>query len=186
MNTRPIRTARKLLGAAVLSIGVLAGMTAFNPVPAHAAVSSSVENISSHTTCYTGTRTAYMNASLMLNQARFPNGAYVSNRYRYYWVNTSGYRTSPIYATAYGPARFVDTSSTVYDAVGSPMTANNPTPLPGTTVAGTGKIHVIYDVAVWNGRAYEYTSIQPSTYKTYYYGSYGGTSAVNSFCQLSW
>jgi hypothetical protein len=185
-DTASMHNLRNLIARAAVTIGAAIAATMVAPSTAHAAISSSVENIVSQTSCHTGTRTAYMNGNLMLNQSRFPNGAYVSNRYRYYWVNTSGARTTPIYSTAWSAARFTDTSRTVYDSVGQPMTMNDPTPMPGATVSGTGKVHVIIDVAVWNGAAYEYTSVRPNTYQTYYPSNYGGTWAQNSFCQLSW
>jgi hypothetical protein len=185
MPTRPRHAIRRIAAASVLTIGCALGAI-ISPTPAEAALSSSVEAIVSQTSCHTGTRTVYMNANLMLNQNRFPNGAYVSNRYRYYWVDAGGHRTTAVYPTAWTAARFIDTSKTVYDSIGQPMIMNDPTPLPGTTRTGTGYVHVIIDVAVWNGSAYEYTSVRPNTYATYYPSNYGGTWDTKSFCQLSW
>lgn len=183
MNLQFVHTLGRVFAGAVLSIGLIAGLIGITPLPADAAINSGVEALRSATSCDTGTRTAYMNSSIMLNQARFPNGAWVSNSYVYFGVDAYGNQTTPLYRTAWTSSRLIDTSQATRDAGGSPMIVESYATLGSFTLRATGRIHVLPEVAIWNGSSWEFTWVRPSTYSN----NFGtGTLSQNSFCALSW
>ena len=154
------------------------------PIGAGDAPSSSVDTILSNTTCYPDSHRMDLAGEIVLNQGRFPNGAWVANRYFYYAVDGSGNQTSQSVATRWRGPQFLNTWRADSDFYGS-WYMSVFKPLYGETIQGTGRMHAVLQVAVWNGASYEYTTVYPESYDNYYWTGLWGQTLSMFDCLLS-
>lgn len=150
---------------------------------AHADTSSgSVDRLSAAVGCDFGTHVASADASILLNQRRFPNGAPFAIRYYYWNVDSSLRRSSAFGYTGWGLGR-IGAQTVWHDSyftgsfstVESFLTADTP-----LTVRGTFRVGV--QVAVWNGSAYEYTSTPADAYVVTHSGNHL-SPGTGTYCQ---
>ena len=164
MDTRLNRRVRVAVSAVALTAGLIGafgspagaytttvGGTDLNGVST-GQLSASVRAITSNTSCNGTYHQMTFAGTIWLNQSRFPNGAWVSTQYRYYWVNSAGARTTPVYvATPWTSWSFLRDGQN----------------LPSRYMSVTGRLHAIIDVAVWNGSYSEITSGEPGAYANF-------------------
>lgn len=144
--------------------------------------SASVDRLSAGVGCDFGTHTASADASILLNQSRFPNGAQFAIRYFYWNVDSSLRRTSALGYTGWGLGR-IGAQTVWHDSyftgrfstVQSFMTAE-------TQLPARGAFRVGVQVAVWNGIAYEYTTTAADGYVVARYNSRVSPSS-GTYCQ---
>ena len=180
-TTHPLRAA--LLGA-VLAVAMAASLT--GPSSADAAINASVENVTAGTSCNEATQTMTLGASMTFTMAH-TNGAYVAHRFRYYQVNSAGYRISPFYVQNFNNPTFLRTWWSEPNIIGYPVLTNKPVQLNGPTISAAGVFRAEIEIAVWTGSSYRYTGwLAMNGYTNFYRWGFGMEQTYLSDCYTRW
>jgi len=148
-------------GLALLALPLLAGVT-----PANANTSSSsVQSLQSYASCDYGYHTMTLSAGLALDMNRFPNGAYVAYRYSWRFAGQAALQTSDwFYATVSNEIRG-ESGVVMWDLASLPGRVISV--IPGASYESSAQ------VAVWNGRSFEYTADGGTSYLSSFKGYWG-------------
>ena len=184
MITKPRLHLRKaLIGTALAAV---IGLTLASPAaPAGAAFNPHLATVSSATSCNSSTRKITFGVSISLDSA-YSQGTWVTYRFRYYKVNSAGYRTTAVHGANWlGPVH-VDTWTTHNDIMG-PYSVNSPVTLNGGSVRWAGRLHAQVEIGVWTGYRYANSGwIDISSYTNFYPTSLGMERTELSNCLTAW
>jgi hypothetical protein len=159
----------------LLSVAVLVPAAA-----AQASVSNTSGTITASGSCNRYTHKATMSGSIALS-SRFADGAYVANRYAYWYVNPVTFRRiSPTYTTYW---LYSTVRASAYRVDPDLVISNVQAGLPSYTINTWGQLQIALQVGVWNGSRYEYSNWDTSPV----YGNYGqfGLYYQGSLCAAS-
>ena len=158
-------------------------VTAVGAPAAHAeASSSSVASITGYVACDFGTHLTTASTSIMLNQARFPNGARFALRYFTWRVDSSLRRISPLSYTGWGYGTMAP-QTVWHDSYLTGSFSTVQAFVSGDTrLTARGAFRVGVQVGVWNGSAYEYTATRADSY-TVSHNGYRVAPASGTYCR---
>jgi len=148
--------------ATIATVTALLGSIA--PAARAESSSASVGSLKGFVTCDFGTHRTAAGASILLDQARFPNGAAFTIRYFTWGVDSSLQRNTALRYTGWGYGT-IGPQTVWHDSylTGSFSTVQ-PTSTGDTWLSRRGAFRVGVQIGVWNGSAYEYTTTRADSY----------------------
>jgi hypothetical protein len=160
----------------------LVGAAAVAPAAHAEGSSSSVPSLKGYVECDFGTHRTAAGANILLDQARFPNGAYFALRYFTWGVNSSLRRNTPLHYTGWGRG-FMPAQTVWHDSylTGSFSTVQ-PFMTADTWLYRRGAFRVGVQVGVWNGSDYEYTTTAADSYVVKHNG-YRISPSSGTYCR---
>jgi hypothetical protein len=156
-NETATSTPTSRLRRMVMALTVAAASATLALVPAtaaHAQITYSAGSVRTIATCYSVEHKVNFATDISLSPTRFPSGAYVALRYKYWYTDLYGRAISPAYASNWSAATWTQPSSRVINGIRYSGLWSG---LPGWTRYTSGVLRTAVKVAVWNGSAYEYS-----------------------------
>ena len=160
----------------------LVGAATLAPAAHAESSSSSVGSLKGFIECDFGTHRTAAGATILLNQSRFPNGAYFAIRYFSWGVDSSLRRNTALRYTGWGSG-YMPAQTVWHDSyLTGTWSTVEPFVTADTWLYRRGAFRVGVQVGVWNGSAYEYTTTAADSYVVKHNG-YRVSPSSGTYCR---